>query len=176
MEPALGTGSQQDCLYKEAAGLYGAALERLTRAYEPDGDRCLDLLQEVHLALWRSLASFDGRCSLRTWVYRVAHNVATSQVTRRRSRAPALVGLDELEAMPDGVDHEQGLDDQRALERMMALIHALEPLDRQIMLLYLEEFDAATIAEITGFSATNIATKVHRLKKLLSRRFQRVTP
>jgi RNA polymerase sigma-70 factor (ECF subfamily) len=176
MDPLLATGSRQDCLYKEAVTLYAAALERLTRAYEPDADRRLDLLQEVHLALWRSLASFDGRCSLRTWVYRVAHNVATSQVTRRRSRVPAFVGLDALEATPDSVDREQGLDDQRALEKMMALIHALEPLDRQIILLYLEEFDAAAIAEITGCSAGNVATKVHRLKKLLARRFQKVTP
>jgi RNA polymerase sigma-70 factor (ECF subfamily) len=58
------------------------------------------------VALWRSFGSFDGRCSLRTWVYRVAHNVATSQVIRRRGRAPALVGLDELESMPDAIDHE----------------------------------------------------------------------
>jgi RNA polymerase sigma-70 factor (ECF subfamily) len=97
-------------------------------------------------------------------------------VTRRRSRVPAFVGLDALEATPDSVDREQGLDDQRALEKMMALIHALEPLDRQIILLYLEEFDAAAIAEITGCSAGNVATKVHRLKKLLARRFQKVTP
>jgi len=74
--------------------LFGAALERLARAYQPDADSRLDLLQEIHVALWRSFASFDGRCSLRTWVYRVAHNVATSQVTRRRRNAPTLVGLD----------------------------------------------------------------------------------
>ena len=169
-----GRGSRQDCLYKEAVATYAAGVERLTRAYEADADRRLDLLQEIHLALWRSFASFDGRCSLRTWVYRVAHNVATSQVTRRRSRAPALVGLDELEAMPDTVDREQTLDDRRALDRLMALIHELEPLDRQIILLYLEEFDAAAIGEITGFSPGNVATKVHRLKKLLAQRFQEV--
>ena len=175
MDPVPGTGSRQDCLYKEAVATYAAAVERLTRAYESDADRRLDLLQEIHLALWRSLASFDGRCSLRTWVYRVAHNVATSQVTRRRSRAPAFVGLDELEAMPDTVDREQTLDDRRALDRLMALIHELEPLDRQIILLYLEEFDAAAIAEITGLSPGNVATKVHRLKKLLAQRFQEGT-
>jgi RNA polymerase sigma-70 factor (ECF subfamily) len=175
MTVALGPGSRQDRLYKEAAATYAAALERLTRAYEPDADRRLDLLQEIHLALWRSLASFDGRCSLRTWVYRVAHNVATSQVTRRRSRTPAFVGLDGLETMSHTVDREQTLDDRRALDRMMTLIHELEPLDRQIILLYLEEFDAATIAEITGCSAGNVATKVHRLKKLLAQRFQKGT-
>ena len=176
MAPLPGTGSRQDDFYADAIAAYGAALERLSRAYESDPDRRLDLLQEIHLALWRSLASFDGRCSLRTWVYRVAHNVAISQVTRRQNRSPAFVGLDELEAIGDAVDREQGLDDRRALDRMMALIQALEPLDRQIILLYLEEFDAAAIAEVTGFSAGNVATKIHRLKKLLAQRFQEATP
>jgi RNA polymerase sigma-70 factor, ECF subfamily len=115
--------------------MYGAALQRLARAYERDTDRRRDLLQEVHLALWRSFVSFDGRCSLRTWVYRVAHNVATSQVSRRRRRAPTLVGLDELESKPDAIDHEQVLHDRLALDRMMTLIHRLVPLGRQVILL-----------------------------------------
>jgi RNA polymerase sigma-70 factor (ECF subfamily) len=174
--PLTDGGSPQDSLYAEAAATFGAALDRLARAYEPHADRRLDLLQEVHVALWRSFASFDGRCSLRTWVYRVAHNVATSQVIRRRSRAPTLVGLDELELMPDAIDHEQVLDDRLALERLMTLIHRLDPFDRQVILLYLEGLDAASIGEITGISAGNVATKVHRVKKLLARRFHEGTP
>lgn len=176
MAPLSDAGSCQDGLYAEAAATYGAALDRLAHAYEPDADRRLDLLQEVHVALWRSFASFDGRCSLRTWVYRVAHNVATSQVIRRRGRAPALVGLDELESMPDVIDHEQVLDDRRALDRMMVLIHRLDPFDREVILLYLEGVDAASIGEITGISAGNVATKVHRVKKMLARRFHEGTP
>jgi RNA polymerase sigma-70 factor (ECF subfamily) len=109
-------------------------------------------------------------------VYRVAHNVSTSQVIRRRGKTPTLVGLDELESMPIAVDHEQVLDDQRALDRMMALIHQLDPLDRQVILLYLEGLDAASIGDITGISAGNVATKVHRIKKVLAQRFQRGTP
>jgi RNA polymerase sigma-70 factor (ECF subfamily) len=168
--------SQQDQLYAEAAATYGAALERLARAYESDADRRLDLLQEVHVALWRSFAGFDGRCSLRTWVYRVAHNVATSQVIRRRSTAPTLVGLDELDSMPDSTDPEQTLDDQRALDRMMTLIHTLDPIDRQVTLLYLEGIDATSIGEIAGISPGNVATKIHRVKKILARRFHEGTP
>jgi len=156
--------------------MFGPALQRLARAYEPDADRRLDLLQEIHVALWRSFASFDGGCSLRTWVYRVAHNVAISQVIRQRSNVHTLVGLDELEPMPVAVDHEQVLDDRRALDRMMALIHQLDPLDRQVILLYLEGLDAASIGDITGISARNVATKVHRVKKVLAQRFQRGTP
>lgn len=167
--------SRQDKLYGEAAATYSAALERLARAYESDADRRLDLLQEIHVALWRSFAAFDGRCSLRTWVYRVAHNVATSQVIRRRGRTPTLVGLDALESMPDSVDPEQKLDDQRALDRMMALIHALDAIDRQVTLLYLEGMDAASIGEIAGISPGNVATKIHRVKKILARRFHEGT-
>ena len=155
--------------------MFGPALQRLARAYEPDADRRLDLLQEIHVALWRSFASFDGRCSLRTWVYRVAHNVATSQVIRRRNKTLILVGLDELELVPAAGDHEQVLDDRRALDRMMTLIHELDPFDRQVILLYLEGLDAASIGDITGISAGNVATKVHRVKKVLARRFQRGT-
>jgi RNA polymerase sigma-70 factor, ECF subfamily len=161
---------------QEAAAAYGAALERLARAYEPDPERRRDLLQEIHIALWRSLAGFDGRCSLRTWVYRVSHNTATSQVVRRRPRTPALASLDEIETMPareygaaDAVDVEA--DRQRALDRMFALIQTLAPLDRQVILLYLEDLDAAAIGEVTGLSPGYVATKVHRIKKILSQRF-----
>src|SRR5579864_6661894 len=126
---------RQDGLYAEAAATYGAAIERLARAYESDADRRIDLLQEVHVALWRSFAAFDGRCSLRTWVYRVAHNVATSQVIRRRRGAPTLVGLDELDFIADSADPGQMLDDRRALDRIMTLIHRLDPIDRQVTLL-----------------------------------------
>jgi RNA polymerase sigma-70 factor (ECF subfamily) len=157
-------------MYEQTAATYGAALERLARAYEPDADRRRDLLQEIHLALWRSFSSFDGRCSLRTWVYRIAHNTATSQVLRRKARAPTLVGLDELEAQADDDAHAI-VDERHAMDRLLQLIHRLRPLDRQIILLYLESLDAASIGEITGISARNVATKVHRIKSILKRRF-----
>lgn len=55
-----------------------------------------------------------------------------------------------------------------AAERVMALVHALGGVDREVMLLYLEDLDAASIAEVTGLSARNVATKVHRIKSLLA--------
>ena len=66
---------------------------------------------------------------------------------------------------------EQALDRDRAMDRLMALIRSLGPLDRQIIVLYLEGIDAASIGEITGLSAGNIATKIHRVKKVLIARF-----
>jgi RNA polymerase sigma-70 factor (ECF subfamily) len=163
----------QDARYREAAAEYGAALERLARAYEADADRRRDLLQEIHLALWRSLAAWGEKCSLRTWVYRVAHNAATSHVLReRRARAERLVSLEELEAMPDPSPAESVAEDRQALDRLLAIIQTLKPLDRQVILSYLEGLDAAAISEITGVSSGNVATKIHRIKNVLARRFQ----
>ena len=92
-----------DQLYEEAAATYGAALERLARAFEANPDRRQDLLQEIHLALWRSFAHFGQRCSLRTWTYQVAHNVAASHVIRQQRTYAGLVSLEELGSVP-GVD------------------------------------------------------------------------
>lgn len=171
-----GRAAGQEHRYAEAAAAFGPAIERLARAYERDPEKRRDLLQEIHVALWRSLARFDGRCSMRTWVYRVAHNTATSKVLRPQTNAPSIVALDDsLESVAAAASEEEVLDRRRALERLHGLIRRLRPLDRQVMLLYLEQLDAASIAEITGLSAANVATKVRRIKQLLIQRFHEGT-
>lgn len=163
---------RRDELYEEASAAFGAAVQRLARGYESEPDRRRDLVQEIHLALWRSLASFDGRCSMRTWVYRVAHNVAASHVIReRRFNSRNLVGLDDLEDLPAATDGEREADERIALEKLARLIRRLRPVDRQVILSYLDGLDAASIAEITGLSSGNVATKVHRVKRVLANWF-----
>jgi RNA polymerase sigma-70 factor (ECF subfamily) len=163
-----------DDLYNAIAADYGRALERLAAAYEHDTEKRRDLVQDIHFALWRSLATFDGECSLRTWVYRVAHNTAISRVVRRRAAAPALVRIEELDDSGASPDLDHAIDEQRVRDRLMALIHSLKPLDREVMTLYLEDVDAAAIADITGLSTSNVATKVHRIKQVLRQRFHEV--
>ena len=172
MEVVPATASKQEELYREAAAAYGAALERLARAYEADADLRRDLLQDIHVEIWRSFQNFDGRCSMRTWIYRVAHNVGASHIIRqRRVRTDALVGLEELANLPDA-NSSQGADRSHALDRLLKLIQQLKPLDRHVILSYLEGLDASEIGEITGLSAVNVATKIHRIKNLLARWFQ----
>lgn len=162
---------RQNQLYREAIAEHGAALSRLARGYEADRDRRRDLLQEIHIGVWRSFGSFDGRCSLRTWVYRVAHNVAASHIVRNRRVSARLVNLEELASDPTIIDGEEHADRMHSAGKLLDLVHKLTPLDRQAFLLYLEGEQAASIAETTGLSAVNVATKIHRIKKLLSRQF-----
>ena len=162
---------EQDALYEQVAATYAGAIDRLARGYQPDPDKRRDLVQDIHVALWRSFEHFAGRASLRTWVYRVAHNTAVSQIIRRRVGAPTFVSLDELAVAPATEGGMQAIDRRLALERLLAIIQTLNPLDRQVILLYLEELDAQSIADIVGISSGHVATKVHRIKQMLARRF-----
>ena len=161
----------QDSLYKQAADTYGASLDRLARAYELDPEARRDLLQEIHLHLWRSFVSFDGQCSLRTWVYRVAHNVATGHVIRQRRIRNSLASVENIETVSSNDQVELAASETEALARLSLLIQRLKPLDRQIIVSYLEGMDANSIADITGLSSANVAMKVHRIKNILRRWF-----
>jgi RNA polymerase sigma-70 factor (ECF subfamily) len=156
----------------EAACTFGPALQRLVRVYEADPDKARDLLQEIHIALWQSFETFDARCSLRTWVYRVAHSAAASHVAKQmRLKARGLLSLEEMDAeLESATSTERQVSDTIALERMMSIIQRLQPIDRQLMLLYLEDVDAATIGEITGISPGNVRNRIYRIKVILSRR------
>ncbi|MEI9932695.1 MAG: sigma-70 family RNA polymerase sigma factor [Rhizomicrobium sp.] len=133
--------TDQDELYRLAIAEHGPAIGRLLRAYEADPELRRDLLQEIHVGLWRSFAVFDRRCSLRTWAYRVAHNIASSHVARRM-RGGKQVSLDALAELPDGGNVEQTASEKQMLEKLTAMIRTLEQPDRQIILLYLEDMDA----------------------------------
>ncbi len=175
-EPISVGDVSQDALYEEVADAYGSALDRLARAYEFDPEARRDLLQDIHLHLWRSFANFDQRCSLRTWVYRVAHNVATGHVIRQSRIRNRLVTIEEIEAMPGNDERELAASQTQALERLSTLIQRLKPLDRQIIVSYLEGMAASSISEITGLSPANIAMKIHRIKNILRRWFAEEGP
>jgi len=161
----------QDARYLEAAGAFGPALQRLARATEANPERRRDLLQDMHVALWRSFASFDGRCSLRTWVYRVAHNAAASHVDRERRGNRPQVALDDLGELADAASLAASHETSDAIERLNAIIRRLKAPDRQLLTLYLEDLDAASIAEITGLTPGAVATRISRLKAQLAKSF-----
>lgn len=174
-DTAPNSRSDQTRLYDEAVVAFGAALGRLAVAYERDAERRKDLLQDIHFALWRSFAGFDGRCALKTWVYRVAHNVAATHALRDHRRARGTVGLDALDTVSFESDSAtarlvEQLDADRQRAQLAALIAQLVAPDRQLLLLYLEELDAVTIGEVMGLSPANVATKIHRLKRVLAQR------
>jgi RNA polymerase sigma-70 factor (ECF subfamily) len=173
IEPTSAPLCDQDGLYQEAAVQFGPALDRLAKAYEYDPEKRRDLLQEIHFSLWRSFATYDSRCSLRTWIYRVAHNTATTHVVRQRRVYSTLVSLEEMDKV--SVEHwsDSAIDQRQMSERLSFLIQKLKPLDRHVIVSYLEGMDAVSISEITGLSPSHVGMKIHRIKAILARRFHR---
>ena len=173
-EPIATGRVRQDDLYREAAENFGSALERLAGAYEADGEKRRDLSQDIHFQLWRSFQQYDARCSLRTWVYRVAHHVAASHVIRERRIFSTLVDLEDLETLPDRNTGFDAREKSLNLERLFSLVQRLKPLDRQVIVSYLEGLDAASIGEISGLSPANVAIRIHRIKNVLAKWFHEV--
>jgi RNA polymerase sigma-70 factor (ECF subfamily) len=121
-----------------------------------------DLAQEIIAQLWRAFGRYDqARGKLSTWMYRIALNVAISYARRH---VPAAV--EPLEDHHLGaVEPEPGADDR--LRAMYAVIEQLDPLNRALIVLYLEDRTYAEIAEVLGITETNVATKINRLKHKL---------
>jgi RNA polymerase sigma-70 factor, ECF subfamily len=164
--------SSNQTLFDEVVVQHGAALRRLCAGYERSAALRDELLQEILLALWRSLPSFRGDASLRTWTYRIAHNVATTHVHRALRAPKSAEGHGEGDAIEAGGPDVE-LEEARRLERLRRAIASLEPLNRQIILLYLEELPQNEIADITGLSRDNVSTRVGRIKQTLARKLER---
>lgn len=164
--------SGRDRLFTDAMARFGPALARMARGYEADPDLRRDLEQDMQVALWRSFANFDGRCSLSTWVWRVAHNRATSHMlAHRRRNARGWTSIEDVDLATDAPSPFDATESDRAMALILSIIDRLDPPDRQILLLYLEGIASAEIGEVTGVSPDSVTTKIHRFKAMLTRRF-----
>ncbi len=136
-------------------------LYKVCNSYCRNRDDREDLAQEIAVHLWRSFGAFDGRCRFSTWMYRVALNVAISFYRRERTRARNVVSADQR--LLDAV--EAPADQTGAVAALHHFIAQLEPLNKALVLLYLDGNSYREIAEVLGISETNVATKINRLKK-----------
>lgn len=126
-----------------------------------------DLIAEIIVALWRGYDRFDGRSSFATWTYRVAVNVAIAFFRRDARRRRDLVPVEESVLAAVAAPAE-GVRDER-LDFLRELIDRLEPLDRALMLLYLDDYPHGEIAAILGISESNVGTKIGRIKERFRR-------
>ena len=150
-------------LLEQHYGIVGKGVR--TYCWHPDdGD---ELSQEIVTQLWRAFPSYDEARRFSTWMYRVALNVAISWVRRNSLRQQHMVSLgDDIHDVPDPTG-SPNVDERVAF--LKAFINRLDPLNRALMLLYLEERSYLQIAEILGISETNVATKISRLKQRIRR-------
>jgi len=122
-----------------------------------------DLFQEITIKLWLGFQSFKGDAALTTWMYRVALNTAITLKRKDKKKQdiqPLHPNLKEPEEDDEAITKQD-------IEMLYQAINKLEPVDKAIILLYLEEKKYDEIAEIMGLTRSNVGVKITRIKKKL---------
>jgi RNA polymerase sigma-70 factor (ECF subfamily) len=144
---------------------HGSALRRAAAAYERDNTRREDLFQEICLAVWKALPHFRGEASVRTFVFRIAHNRG---LTHRARRGPALGDLDEAAHVADprpGPESEAAARERR--NRLHGAVLSLPLPARQVLTLALEGLSQKEIGEVLGISENLVAVRLSRARASL---------
>ena len=152
--------SDHKAQFSELMAVYAGPIRRLCAAYAFSPADREDLFQDIFLAVWRSLPAFRGDSSARTWLYRVAHNVALTWQTRDRRRQSRELPLDDDPAVTGDMELRR-----LALKRAIA---GMKSADRTLTLLWLEGLSAADIEEVTGVKAATVAVRLSRIRQQLN--------
>jgi RNA polymerase sigma-70 factor (ECF subfamily) len=137
-------------------------LRKLAWGFGGDPADRADLMQDMATQLWAGFPRWDASRPFATWAYRVALNVA---LARRRAPAPPTVPHDEIHDA--ATDAARAPDDDLLLHQLRRAIDGLDPLNRALLLLHLEDVGHREIGEILGLSESNVGVRLHRLKQRL---------
>ena len=141
---------------------------KIANAYCSNQDDIKDLVQEITFQLWRSFDKYNDSFKYSTWIYRVALNTAISFYRKENRRKQQTTVLsDEIIGF---ADNNPAIAEEEKIGLLAKFIASLKAIDKALMLLYLEEKTYKEIAEITGISQTNVATKISRIKILLKQK------
>lgn len=147
--------------YNEIISTYDSLIERICFGYATSLTDFEDLKQDVWLNIWESLSRFKGNCSIKTWVYRIVLNTCVTSL-RKTYRQVSIV---QLNGLYDVIDNDS--DKKTLIAELHECIAQLNPLDKAIILLWLDDVCYDKIAQIMGMSRNNVALRLHRVKNKL---------
>jgi len=154
--------------FQTAVDQHKKILYKVCNSYCRNRDDRDDLAQEIIIQLWRSFGKFDERYRFSTWMYRIALNVAISFYRRENRRTRYVIS--DGEHLLEAIDETKSQPEEIRL--LYEFIEGLDPLNKALVLLYLEGNNYQEIAEVLGISETNVATKISRLKSKMKQEFR----
>jgi RNA polymerase sigma-70 factor (ECF subfamily) len=164
----------QETEFTERLQQHAGILHKVARAYAWRPEERAELLQEMRLQLWRAYPRYQQGTPFSTWMYRVALNVAISQLRAATAQQRDVHATEALEddAPEPGCD---GGEQAEQLRTLWALIQRLPELDRALILMALDGIDAADIAAALGLSVSNVGTRLQRIKTRLAEAYRKET-
>jgi RNA polymerase sigma-70 factor (ECF subfamily) len=141
-----------------------AIIHKVCRLYRTTSADRSDLFQEILLQLWRAWPRFRGDSKVSTWMYRVALNTAISDL-RKRTRQPETEALPPPEFLPE--TEQPSLEEREKSQFLQAAIRQLSPVEKAIVMLYLESHTYEEIAGMIGITPSHVGVKLNRIKAQL---------
>jgi RNA polymerase sigma-70 factor (ECF subfamily) len=151
--------------FDDLLGQHRGIVFKVAASYARDPEDRRDLAQEILTQVWRAYPRYDPSRRFTTWMYRIALNVAIShrRAVQVRDRHVSTLPDGDLLNLPGAATSES---DGR-LRDLRQVIARLDDLHRALVVLYLDGYSYAEIADVLGITETNVATKLNRLKERL---------
>ena len=136
-------------------------------------DQAKDVYQEILLKIWLNIKNFRGESQIRTWICKIAVNVCLTNITKTRKSTALFVPLNSLDCF-DMVseDDDDPIEEEAKLHFFEEFKNRLNPVDKTLVSLYLEDIEYREISQITGLSEGNARTRIHRIKELIKKEWE----
>lgn len=174
----LERGKRDDRPFQELMRRYERLIWRVCYRFVNNGDDAEDLTQEVFFKVYRNLASFEGRSTFKTWIYRIAINTAQNEL-RSRARRPQESEVEmetaaEFVPAPETVEEE--VVEKGRQEKLAAAFANLRPEDVQILRYKdLEQKQYDEIADLLGIGLSAAKMRVQRARLALQALYQQMS-
>ncbi|MEQ9413516.1 MAG: RNA polymerase sigma factor [Cyclobacteriaceae bacterium] len=162
---------EQQQIFKSWLNAHQGLLFKIVRAYAFTTEDREDLFQEISLQVWRSVPNFRNESAVTTWLYRIALNTSLRWKSKEQKREIKEGAIGHTIAV---WQDESSLTDDR-IAWLYREINTLHEIDRSLCLMLLDDFSYKEMADITGISESNVAVKIHRLKKHLAEKSKNKT-
>jgi len=141
--------------------------------YFGPGDEAKDAYQEVLLKIWLNILNFRGESQLKTWISRIAVNVCMTFLSKRKKKSAVFIPFSQIDGYDRISENENNPEEEEAKLRFFEEFkNKLNPADKILVALYLEDIEYTEIAKITSMSEGNARTRIHRIKKQIKKEWE----
>lgn len=142
-------------------------INSICKIYYTDDEDIKDARQDIILQLWKSLSTFRNESKISTWIYKVALNTILAKI-KKDKKYYLNEPLSEIHLNNSGTSDAVNDD----IQQLLFLISRLEATDKAIVILHFEGYSNREIAETLQLTATNISTRMNRIKTKLKETFK----
>ena len=154
---------EKETAFSDLVKRYKNTIYTVCYLFSKDNDEVNDLFQETIVNLWQGFGSFQGKCDLKTWIWRVSLNTCLTFERKKKRRVETVPLSMDINLFTDTDD------DTRQIQQLYRRINRLGVVDRAIILLWLENMSYEEIGQIIGISTKNVSVKLVRIKEQLKK-------